>query len=335
MDAWSAEPVFHEGSLEGVCVLVTGGAGFIGSHLVAYLLEHGAFVRVLDNLATGKLQNVKRFRDHPRFEFQQGDIRNFEDCCRACTGMSFVLHQAAIPSVTRSVSDPLTTHQVNCDGFMHMLLAARQAGVRRLVYASSSSVYGDAQQLPMKEEYIGRPLSPYAVSKLTNELFAEVFMKNYGMELIGLRYFNVFGPRQDPENPYAAVIPRFLHALRQGQQPIIYGDGMQSRDFTYVSNAVQANIKAMLTQNQQALGSVFNVACGESHSVLRLFDLMKQLMLQAGYAIPSSLTPQHHPPRQGEIRHSQADINRARQLLGYQPTVLLEEGLRRLIRCLT
>ncbi|MCS6917813.1 MAG: SDR family oxidoreductase [Chitinophagales bacterium] len=330
----SPEPLYHSAPLNGLSFLVTGGAGFIGSHLAHYLLEHGAQVRVMDNLSTGSRNNLESLQRFDRFEFFFGDIRSRDDCLRACMGMHYVFHQAALPSVSRSVEDPQTTHEVNCDGFFHMLQAARAQGVRRMVYASSSSVYGDHPALPKREGDTGMPLSPYAASKRTNELYAAAFVRNYGMEVIGLRYFNVFGPRQDPHSPYAAVIPRFVAALRNGQPPVIYGDGQQTRDFTYISNAIQANIRAAFTREEQAIGQVFNVACGEAHSVLDLFHCIKAAMRSNGKALAEDLQPQHAPPRAGDIRHSQADISLAQRWLGYQPTVMLQEGLQRLIASL-
>ncbi|MFI5135539.1 MAG: NAD-dependent epimerase/dehydratase family protein, partial [Chitinophagales bacterium] len=242
------ETPFHSKSLSEYSFLVTGGAGFIGSHLVEYLLKHGAKkVRVLDNLLTGSEKNVKLFISHPAYEFFREDIRNVNDCQRACEGIDFVLHQAALASVQRSMKDPITTHEINAGGFLNMLIAAREARVKRFVYASSSSIYGDHPDLPKKEDKTGNPLSPYAVSKKTNELYAHVFATAFGMEIIGLRYFNIFGPRQDPNGPYAAVIPAFIRDLNSGKSPIIYGNGSQTRDFTFVENAVQANIKALFS----------------------------------------------------------------------------------------
>ncbi len=325
------QPV-HSGTISHLHFLITGGAGFIGSHLVEYLLTHGAGrVRVLDNLMTGKRENLMPFLGHSAFEFLEGDIRDPETCARACQGMHVVFHQAALPSVQRSIDDPLTTHQINCDGFLNILWAAHDAGVPRLVYASSSSVYGDASGPTRQEHVLGNPLSPYAVSKRCGELYAGVFAAAYRMELIGLRYFNVFGPRQDPANPYAAVIPKFFAALMQGKRPEIFGDGQQTRDFTFVSNVVQANIKAALVQDPQALRQVYNVACGRSCTVLALYDHIRTLLYQSGILPDPSVTPVFLPPRPGDIMHSCADISKAQQLLQYEPRVHWEEGLDLLI----
>lgn len=318
-------------SLQGLKFLVTGGAGFIGSHLAEHLLAAGAFVRVLDNLFSGSLTNIKLLQRFDHFEFIKGDIRCLDDCRKACSGMDYVLHQAAVPSVARSIEDPLTTHQVNCDGFLNLLLAAGEQKISRMVYASSSSVYGDDQALPKREDKLGKPLSPYAVSKRTNELYATVFSRTMGMQLIGLRYFNVFGPRQDPQSPYAAVIPRFIHALRQRKPPIIFGDGLQSRDFTFIDNVIHANLQAVFTNQRDAIGNVFNIACGRSYTLLELFAMICTILRQKGNDIPDHLQPNFEPPRPGDILHSQADISQARILLNYQPAVNLEEGLRRMI----
>ncbi len=321
------QPV-HSGKISHLHFLITGGAGFIGSHLVEYLLTHGAGrVRVLDNFMTGRQENLEPFVAHSAFEFLEGDIRDPETCARACQGMHVVFHQAALPSVQRSIEDPLTTHQINCDGFLNVLWAAHRAGVQRMVYASSSSVYGDARGHTRQEHVLGNPLSPYAVSKRCGELYAAVFAAAYPMELIGLRYFNVFGPRQDPENPYAAVIPKFFAALMHGRRPEIFGDGQQTRDFTFVSNVVQANIKAALVQDPQAMRQVYNVACGRSCTILALYDRIRTLLQQYGLLPDPSVTPVFLPPRAGDIMHSCADISRARQLLRYEPMISWEEGL--------
>lgn len=312
---------FHTGSLASLTFLVTGGAGFIGSHLVEYLLCHGARrVRVLDNLSTGSYQNIAAFASSSAFEFVEGDIRNYESCRQACEGIDIVLHQAALGSVPRSVQLPLDTHAVNVDGFVNMLWAAQQAGVRRFIFASSSSVYGDSLQIPKKEEYIGKPLSPYALSKRINEQYADVFARTYGLNYVGLRYFNVFGPRQSPEGPYAAVVPLFMQAALFQQPPTIHGDGQQSRDFTFVSNAVQANIKAALIEDSQALNQVYNVACGQQISVNELWWHIARLT-------GCSLQPRYSSPRAGDIRHSLADITRIQMQLGYQPQYSIQEGL--------
>ena len=311
---------FHTEDLSRHTFLVTGGAGFIGSNLVEYLLKHGAGrVRVLDNFATGFSHNIESFRTHPNFEFAPGDIRELSACQAACTGVDFVLHQAALGSVPRSVNDPITTNAVNISGFLNMLVAAHEANVRRFVYAASSSTYGDSPKLPKTAPEIGRPLSPYAVTKYVNELYADVFARTYGMKLIGLRYFNVFGPRQSPQGAYAAVIPLMIDALLKGQPPKIYGDGEQTRDFTFVANAVQANIQALFAPDE-ALNQVYNVAVGERTSLNQLFALLKQ-------KIRTDVSAIHVPPRTGDIRDSLADIGKARRLLGYEPKVRFEEGL--------
>jgi nucleoside-diphosphate-sugar epimerase len=299
--------------------LVTGGAGFIGSHIVDTLLERGERVRVLDNLATGKRENIGHCLG--RIEFLEGDIRDLETCRIACAGVDFVLHQAALGSVPRSVADPLTSHEVNVTGTLKMLLAARDAGVKRFIYAASSSTYGDHPGLPKVEDRIGRPLSPYAVTKFADELYAQVFGRCYGLETIGLRYFNVFGPRQDPYSQYAAVIPLFVSALLRGGAPTIHGDGEQTRDFTFVANAVAANLLAC-TAPAAAVGEVFNIACGERTSLNHLYGRLQALL---GTAVPAV----HGPPRAGDVRDSLADIGKAGNLLGYRGEVKLEDGLRR------
>jgi len=301
--------------------LVTGGAGFIGSHIVDELLRRGEKVRVLDNLSTGKRENLAHCLE--RIEFLEEDIRDLDACRRACEGVDFVLHQAALGSVPRSLEDPLTSHEVNVTGTVKMLLAAREAGVKRFVYAASSSTYGDHPGLPKVEERIGRPLSPYAVTKYADELYAQVFGRCYGVETVGLRYFNVFGPRQDPFSQYAAVIPLFVSALLRGEAPTINGDGEQTRDFTFVANAVAANLLACKAP-AEAIGEVFNVACHEQISLNQLYGRLQSLL---GTEIPVV----HGPPRAGDVRHSLADIEKARRLLGYSAEIKFEEGLQRSI----
>lgn len=300
--------------------LVTGGAGFIGSHLVTALVAGGERVRVLDNFATGKRENLAHCLD--RIELIEGDIRDLQSCRQACAGVDFVLHQAALGSVPRSIEDPLTSHEVNITGTVKMLLAAHEAGVKRFVYAASSSSYGDHPSLPKIEERIGNPLSPYAVTKYADELYARVWHRCYGLETVGLRYFNVFGPRQDPYSHYAAVIPKFVSALRRGESPTINGDGEQTRDFTFVANAVEANLLACHVP--EAVGEVFNVACGERTSLNRLYATLQDLL---STAIP----PSYGPPRPGDVRDSLADIGKAQRILGYSGAIRLDEGLRRSI----
>ncbi len=301
--------------------LITGGAGFIGSHIVQYLLQHNAQkVRVLDDLSTGSRSNVDIFQQHPAYEFMEGDVRDFEICFQACEGIDVVSHQAAIGSVPRSIDNPIYTTSVNVDGFVNVVKAAYEQDIKRVVYASSSSVYGDEITLPKIEHKIGKPLSPYAVSKLTNELYADVFGQVYNMELIGYRYFNIFGPRQSPSGPYAAVIPLFMQGLINGTPVYINGDGEQSRDFTFVSNAVQANILGMLTTNKAAVNQVYNVAVGERFSINQLYNNLAQL-------IGSKQKSIHRAERMGDVKHSLANIDKAKQLLAYQPATKFKDGL--------
>lgn len=313
---------FHTQNIATYSFLITGGAGFIGSNIVEYLLKYGAKkVVVLDNLATGFEQNIRPYFNHPNFLFIKGDITDLATCHLACKEIDYVLHQAALGSVPRSIKNPIATNQVNVDGFLNILLAARDAKVKRLVYASSSSVYGDSEQLPKTEENIGNPLSPYAVSKLTNELYASVFVKNYGMEIIGLRYFNVFGPRQNPAGEYAAAIPLFMEAILNKQSPWINGDGEQTRDFTFVENAVEANIKALFCTNLKAIGEVFNVAVGERVSINQLVDIINVLT-------NNTIKPNYRETRPGDVRDSLAQIAKAQELLKYAPAIKIEEGLK-------
>jgi UDP-N-acetylglucosamine/UDP-N-acetylgalactosamine 4-epimerase len=298
--------------------LVTGGAGFIGSHLVDALVALGQSVVVLDNLATGNVRNLAHVRD--RIAFIEGDIADQSTCETSVRGVDIVLHQAALGSVPRSIEHPLATHRANVDGFVGMLRAAQQAGVQRFVYASSSSVYGDAAGLPKREEVIGQPLSPYAASKRINEIYAQVFQTTYGFECIGLRYFNVFGPRQDPQGPYAAVIPRFLAHMMDGSPCTIHGDGSTSRDFCYVANAVQANLLAAVAPSS-ATHCAYNVACGAQTSLLELHAAL------AGSVATPQPAPLFASPRKGDVQHSLADITRAREALGYAPTYSVTQGI--------
>jgi len=296
--------------------LVTGGAGFIGSHLVGRLVELGESVAVLDNLSTGKADNLSPWLDS--IAFLEGDIRDLETVREACAGVDYVLHEAALPSVPRSVKDPIASNDANVNGTLNVLLAARDADVKRVIYAGSSSAYGDTPTLPKHEAMPARPLSPYAISKYAGELYCQVFASIYGMETVVLRYFNVFGPRQDPASHYAAVIPKFITALQQGERPVIFGDGEQSRDFTYVANVVEANLLACGATD--ASGEVINIACGERTS---LNDLVRVLQRITG----SNVEPLHEEARAGDVKHSLADIGKARRLLGYSAAVSLEEGL--------
>ncbi len=304
-------------------VLVTGGAGFIGSNISGRLLSDPrvTHVRVLDNLATGSMDNIREFMDNPAFEFVKGDIRDYETCLQACDGIDVITHQAALGSVPRSINDPVTSNNVNITGTLHMFTAAKEKGIKRLVYAASSSTYGDHPGLPKVEDKIGNPLSPYAVTKYVNELYARVYASLYGMELIGLRYFNIFGPKQNPRGPYAAVIPLFAEALLKNEAPTINGDGMHSRDFTYVDNAVEANILSLFTENKEAVNQVYNIACGEQTSLLELFEGLRK---EAG----TSLQPVFGPERLGDVKHSLANISKATSLLGYTAKVPVGTGLR-------
>ncbi|MEW6469374.1 MAG: SDR family oxidoreductase [Bacteroidota bacterium] len=316
------EQAYHPNDISHSSFLVTGGAGFIGSNLVEYLLRHGAGrVAVLDNLSTGYEENLSAFRNHRNLTFIRGDICDLDTCKKACEGIDYVFHQAALGSVPRSIENPIATHNANASGFLSVLVAARNARVKRIVYASSSSVYGDSTDLPKKEERIGKPLSPYAVSKLVNEFYADIFVRTYNMEILGLRYFNIFGPRQNPRGEYAAAIPLFIHGLLNNTPVYINGSGQQSRDFTFVENAVQANVRAMFCTDQKAIGNVFNVAVGEQLSVNRLYALLRQIT-------GSALEPLYRQERKGDVKDSLADISRAATLLGYRPTVKAEEGLR-------
>jgi UDP-N-acetylglucosamine 4-epimerase len=312
--------------------LVTGAAGFIGSNLVEHLLRHGQVVRGLDNLSTGYLHNLDEVRQkvgdeaYERFTFVEGDIRDLPTCHQLCEGVDVVLHNAALGSVPRSIEDPILTNQSNVDGFLNMLVAARDAGVRRFVYAASSSTYGDEPTLPKVEHRIGNPLSPYAVTKYVNELYANVFQSTYGIGCVGLRYFNVFGPRQDPNGAYAAVIPKWIHTLLVGETCVINGDGETSRDFCFVENVVQANILAGFTENPEAFGQVYNVACGERTTLNELYTLIRDGLAAIDPAIASA-RPTYQDFRAGDVRHSHADIGKIISLLRYAPTHTVRSGL--------
>ena len=312
---------YHNADLSQVSVLVTGGGGFIGSNIVEYLLKYEiGKVRVLDNFSTGSRKNLEQFMGHPSFEMMEGDIRDPEVCVKAVEGMDYVTHQAALGSVPRSINDPLRTNDVNISGFLNILLASKNAGVKKLVYAASSSTYGDHPGLPKVEDRIGKPLSPYAVTKYVNELYADVFSRVYGFHTIGLRYFNVFGPRQSPDGAYAAVIPLFMKAALTRQDPVIFGDGQQSRDFTFVENAVQANIKALLVEGLDN-HEVINIAKGDITTLNDIWVNIRDLQ-------HVNNKPQYKEPRQGDVRYSQADISKARDLIGYDPVFDVRQGLR-------
>ena len=304
-------------------VLITGGAGFIGSNLVEKLMQDDCFsnVKVLDNFATGSLKNIEPFLPNPKFQFIEGDIRDYETCLNACRNVDYISHQAALGSVPRSINDPLTTNAVNITGTLNIFTAAKENNVKRVVYAASSSTYGDHPDLPKVEDKIGNPLSPYAVTKFVNELYAKVFASTYGLQTIGLRYFNIFGPKQSPQGAYAAVIPLFIDAIIKNISPKINGDGSHSRDFTFVDNAVQDNIKAMFAIDEAA-NQVYNIACGEQTSLLELFTELKTV---AG----SNLEAIHQPERKGDVKHSLADISKAKNLLGYLPDVSVKQGLKK------
>ena len=304
-------------------ILVTGGAGFIGSNLAESLLKDPrvSFVRVLDNLSTGFMKNMDSFINQPHFEFIKGDIRDYETCLQACEGMDAIAHQAALGSVPRSINDPITTNNVNITGTLNIFTAAKEKKVKRIVYAASSSTYGDHPGLPKVEDQIGRPLSPYAITKYVNELYASVYAGLFGLELIGLRYFNIFGPRQDPNGAYAAVIPLFMNAVIDNKPPTINGDGEHSRDFTFVANAVQANTKAIFTENKEAVNQVFNIACGSRTSLNELFKTIRE-------SANSDLKPHYGPERAGDVKHSLADISKAEKLLDYHPQINVAEGLK-------
>jgi len=312
---------YHQDDLSNYKFLISGGAGFIGSHIVEYLVENNAgLVRVLDNLSTGKLENIHPFLHLPNVEWIEGDIRDYETCIAAMQGIDFVSHQAALGSVPRSVKDPITTNAVNIGGFLNILYAAKESGIQKMVYAASSSTYGDSKELPKREPNIGKPLSPYAVTKYVNELYAGVFANLYGFNTIGLRYFNVFGPKQDPNGPYAAVIPLFIKAALNNEPPFINGDGEQTRDFTYVENAVQANIRALLTETKEH--EVINIAFSERTSLNTLWKYI------TGLTGRTALSPVYRESRQGDVRDSLADISKAKALIGYEPKFSILQGLK-------
>lgn len=307
-------------------ILITGGAGFIGSNLCDYFLSQGHKVVCLDNFATGHRHNLKDFIENPSFRLIEGDIRNLSDCQNAVQGIDYVLHEAALGSVPRSINDPITTNDVNVSGFLNMLVASRDAGVKRFVYAASSSTYGDTEGLPKVEAVIGKPLSPYAITKYVNELYAEIFSRTYGLETIGLRYFNVFGRKQDPNGAYAAVIPKFVMQLMKYESPKINGDGNYSRDFTYIDNVIQMNELAMTTQNKDAINTVFNTAYGDRNTLNNLVDYLKEFLSVYDERI-ANVDIEYGPNRAGDIPHSLASIDKAKTLLGYDPKFSLRKGL--------
>ena len=308
-------------------VLVTGGAGFIGSNLCEKLLEIGAVVTVLDNFATGHRHNIEPFFSNPKFSLIEGDICDLETCQKACEGQDYVLHEAALGSVPRSINDPVTSNDVNVSGFLNMLVAARDAAVKRLVYAASSSTYGDSQSLPKVENVIGKPLSPYAITKYVNELYADVFKRTYNFDTVGLRYFNVFGRRQDPNGAYAAVIPKFVIQLMNHQSPTINGDGTYSRDFTYIDNVVQMNLLALISEDEGAINQVYNTAVGDRTTIKQMAKLLKEYLSAYDSKI-ANVEILHGPNRQGDVPHSLASIEKAQKNLGYHPTHKFEEGLK-------
>ncbi|GAA4313652.1 SDR family oxidoreductase [Pontixanthobacter gangjinensis] len=317
--------------LTGKNVLVTGGAGFIGSNLCEALLALNANVTCLDNFSTGHRKNIKEFLDNPNFTLIEGDIRDQETCKKAAIGHDYILHEAALGSVPRSINDPITSNEVNVSGFLNMLVAARDAEVKRFVYAASSSTYGDSEKLPKVEDEIGKPLSPYAITKYVNELYADIFHKSYGLHTIGLRYFNVFGRKQDPNGAYAAVIPKFVIQLMNHESPVINGDGTYSRDFTYIENVVQMNLLALTTENKEAINQVYNTAVGDRTNLLELTQLLKKYLSRYDAKI-EYVEIIHGPNRAGDIPHSLASVEKAQDLLGYNPKFKIDSGLNEAVK---
>ena len=317
--------------LENKNVLVTGGAGFIGSNLCETLLKLNAKVTCLDNFATGHRHNIEPFLNNENFTLIEGDIRDLDTCHKACANQDFILHQAALGSVPRSIADPITSNDVNVGGFLNMLVAARDAGVTRFVYAASSSTYGDHEALPKVEETIGKPLSPYAITKYVNELYADNFFTTYGLNTIGLRYFNVFGRRQDPNGAYAAVIPLFVKQFMNHESPVINGDGTYSRDFTYVDNVVQMNLRAITTEKKEALNQVYNTAVGDRTTLVQLTDLLKKHLSKYDSKI-AEVEVVHGPNRKGDIPHSLASVEKAKRLLNYHPTHTIDNGIEEAVK---
>tara|TARA_R110000868_G_scaffold184619_4_gene426247 strand:+ start:6327 stop:7319 length:993 start_codon:yes stop_codon:yes gene_type:complete len=323
MNLYNLNPSFH--------ILVTGGAGFIGSNLSTALLQNGNKVTCLDNFATGKRENLAPLISNSKFTLIEGDIRNLTDCKKACEGVDYILHQAALGSVPRSINDPITSNDVNVSGFLNMLVAARDAKVKRFIYAASSSTYGDSTNMPKVEDIIGKPLSPYAITKYVNELYADVFSKTYGIETIGLRYFNVFGRKQDPNGAYAAVIPKFVMQLMKHESPVINGDGSFSRDFTYIDNVIQMNIRAIVSDNQDAMNTVYNTAYGERTDLNELTELLKEYLGTYDPKI-KEVKNIYGPTRAGDVPHSLASVDKAKELLNYDPQFDIKTGLKEAVK---
>ena len=317
--------------LSGKKILVTGGAGFIGANLCEVLLSKKNTVICLDNFSTGKRENISSFLENKNFKLIEGDIRNLEDCVLAASEVDYILHQAALGSVPRSIKDPITTNDVNVSGFLNMLVAARDNNVKRFVYAASSSTYGDSKSLPKEEDIIGKPLSPYAVTKYVNELYADVFSKTYGIETIGLRYFNVFGRKQDPNGAYAAVIPKFVGQLMNGESPVINGDGSYSRDFTYIDNVVQANLLSLVVDDKKAINTVYNVAFGDRNTLNDLVGYLKEYLSEFDETI-ANIEIKYGENRMGDIPHSHASIQKAKDFLKYNPEFSLQNGLKESVK---
>ncbi|SEK53829.1 UDP-N-acetylglucosamine 4-epimerase [Aquimarina amphilecti] len=312
-------------------VLVTGAAGFIGSNLCEALLEKNSTVIGLDNFATGHKKNLTALNEHPNFTFIEGDIRNLDDCHKACDGVDYILHQAALGSVPRSINDPITSNDVNVGGFLNMLVAARDAGVKRFIYAASSSTYGDSEALPKVEDKIGKPLSPYAITKYVNELYADNFKRTYDLDTVGLRYFNVFGRKQDPNGAYAAVIPKFVMQFMKYESPVINGDGSFSRDFTYIDNVIQMNLRAIVSDNEKALNNVYNTAFGERTTLNELVTLLKEYLSDFDSKI-SDVEVKKGPERKGDVPHSLASVDKAKTLLDYDPKFDIKSGLKEAVK---
>lgn len=326
MHDFKSNPQFQK--LKDKKVLVTGGAGFIGSNLCEALLDLGTQVVCLDNFATGHRHNIEEFLSNECFTLIEGDIRDLDTCQKACEGVDFVLHEAALGSVPRSINDPITSNEVNVSGFLNMLVAARDNGVKRFIYAASSSTYGDSTELPKVEDRIGKPLSPYAITKYVNELYADIFHKTYGLDTIGLRYFNVFGPKQDPNGAYAAVIPLFIKKLMNHESPVINGDGSYSRDFTYIDNVILMNLLCLTTENKEALNQVYNTAAGERTSLLKLVELLKKKLSKYDPEI-KNVEIKFGPERKGDVPHSLASIEKAKKFLNYEKICLIIYGINR------